>query len=60
MRTADVLNLADPLLDYRYSDATCPAPFKVGPPGPVPAAPVRPAGFTPAGPFAPGVRLLLG
>lgn len=53
MRTADVLNLADPLLDYRYADATCPAPFKVGPPGPVTAAPAPPGVPTPSGPVAP-------
>ena len=51
MRTADVLNLAAPLLDYRYSDATCPAPFKV--PGPGPAAPIHPGAPTLPGPGAP-------
>ncbi len=53
MRTEDVLDLTDPLLDYQYSDATCPAPFKVGPPDPVPAAPVRPGAPTPSGTSAP-------
>lgn len=53
MRTADVLSLTDPLLDYRYSDATCPAPFKVGPPGPITAVPVHPGAPTPSGSVAP-------
>jgi tyrosinase len=53
MRTTDVLDLTTPLLDYSYSDATCPAPFKVGPPGPISPAPIRPGGPTPPGPVAP-------
>ena len=58
MRTADVLNLADPLLDYRYSDVTCPAPFKVA--GAGPAAPIHPGTPAPPGPGTPapaGMRI---
>jgi tyrosinase len=48
MLTSDVLNLAAPLLDYKYSDATCPIAFTItrpaaavpGPSGPGAAAPV--------------------
>ena len=48
MQTADVLNLAAPLLDYRYSDATCPAPFKV--PGPGLTSPIHPGAAALSGP----------
>ncbi len=44
LRTADVLNLTAPLLDYKYEDATCPVPFRVLPPGPLPVFSVAPLG----------------
>lgn len=47
MRTADVLSLTAPLLDYYYTDETCPVAFRVhrpapGSPGPGAAAPIGP------------------
>jgi tyrosinase len=53
MQTADVLNLTAPQLDYKYSDASCPAAFKVSPPGAVAAAPIHPGAPTPPGPIVP-------
>jgi tyrosinase len=54
MRSVDVLNLSAPQLDYKYSDATCPAAFKGSSPGVVAAAPVRPGAPVPPGPSVPG------
>jgi|HubBroStandDraft_6_1064221.scaffolds.fasta_scaffold35697_4 tyrosinase len=52
MQTADVLNLADPLLDYTYSDTSCPIAFRVTRPGPGAPAPAGPAAPAPPGPGA--------
>ena len=49
MKTTDILNLTAPLLDYRYSDATCPAAFKTGTIGAIAGGPVFPGA-----PIAPG------
>jgi tyrosinase len=49
MRTADVLNLAAPKLDYRYSDASCPIAFRVTRAGPGAPAPIGPVAAAPAG-----------
>lgn len=53
MRTEDVLDLTAPLLDYKYSDASCPGAFKVIRPGAVAAAPTGPGAPAPVGPVAP-------
>lgn len=54
MRTAQVLNLTDPLLDYKYTDASCPTRFKVTRPPTIPSVPIAPAATTPAGPIISG------
>ena len=49
MRTADVLNLTAPLLDYKYSDASCPIAFTVTRPALGAPAPIGPGAAAPAG-----------
>ncbi|HEV3146299.1 MAG TPA: tyrosinase family protein [Gemmataceae bacterium] len=59
MRTADVLNISSPQLDYKYSDASCPVPFKVQRAG-VPTAALTPAPSGGGKPMAPSQPELVG
>jgi tyrosinase len=49
MRTADVLSLTAPMLDYKYSDASCPIAFSAPGPGPIVPTPTGPVAATPTG-----------
>ena len=59
MTTADVLNISAPQLDYKYSDATCPVPFKVKRAG-APTAALTPVPSGGGAPMAPSQPELVG
>ena len=53
MTSANVLSLTAPVLDYKYTDAVCPVPFKTAGSPSIAAAPISPSAPGPKGPTAP-------